>query len=95
MPNGYVVGRIDVTDPVKYAAYVPLATEAIRIHGGRVLTRGGVFEAMEGQARARNVIVEFESMDAARAYYHSPEYARARAARAGAAEVEIVIVEGV
>ena len=39
-------------------------------------------------------IVEFDSYDAARAYYHSAEYQAARALREGAAEVEMVLVEG-
>ncbi|WP_127088906.1 DUF1330 domain-containing protein [Aquabacter cavernae] len=95
MPKGYVIGRIDVIDPEKYAAYVPLATAAMKAHGGTVLTRGGLYEALEGPSRARNVIVEFPSLAAATAYFHSPEYTLARDARAGAAHVEIVAVEGV
>ena len=47
------------------------ATEAIKKHGGTALVRGGRHEALEGQARARNVVIEFESYDAARSYYFS------------------------
>ena len=50
---------------------------------------------MEGKARARNVVLEFESYDAARRYFHSEQYQAARALREGAAEIEMVLVEGV
>lgn len=95
MPKGYIVGRIDVIDEEKYSAYIPLATAAIQAYGGLVLSRGGRYEDLEGPARARNVLVEFPSFEAATTYYHSQQYERARAARAGAAHVEIVAVEGV
>ena len=57
--------------------------------------RGGRFEAVEGVARARNVVIEFDSFEAARAYYFSQEYQKAKALREGAAVVEFVLVEGV
>ncbi|HTR12108.1 MAG TPA: DUF1330 domain-containing protein [Roseiarcus sp.] len=95
MPKGYVISRVDVTDPVAYARYAEAATKAIAAHGGRPLARGGRSEALEGEARARNVILEFDSYETARAYYHSPEYQAARALRDGAAEMEVVLVEGV
>ena len=95
MPKGYAIVRVDIADPEAYARYAKLATEAIKSHGGRVLARGGRFEAVEGKARARNVIIEFDSFEAARAFYFSPDYAAARALREGAAEVEYVLVEGV
>ena len=95
MPKGYVIARIDITDPAAYARYAEAATKAIAAHGGRPLVRGGRHEALEGRARARNVVLEFDSYDAARAYYPSPEYQAARAFREGAAEMEIVLVEGV
>jgi uncharacterized protein (DUF1330 family) len=95
MPKAYVVTRVDVTDPEAYARYAGAATEAIATHGGRVLARGGRHEALEGKARARNVVLEFDSYDAARGYFHSAEYQAARAMREGAAEIEMVLVEGV
>jgi uncharacterized protein (DUF1330 family) len=95
MPKGYVISRVDITNPDAYARYAPAATKAIADHGGRILARGGRFEALEGKARARNVVLEFESYDAARRYYQSEQYQAARALREGAAEVEMVLVEGV
>jgi uncharacterized protein (DUF1330 family) len=95
MPKAYVISRVDVTDPGAYARYAAAATKAIAEHGGKPLARGGRSEALEGTARARNVVLEFESFDAARNYFHSEQYQAARALRAGAAEIEMVLVEGV
>ena len=95
MPKGYVISRVDVTNPEAYAGYAARADFAISTHGGRALARGGRFEVLEGKARTRNVVIEFDSYEAARAYYHSAEYQAARALREGAAEIEMVLVEGV
>ena len=95
MPKAYIVARVTVTDPEAYAEYAKGATEAIRKYSGRPLARGGAHEALEGEARARNVIIEFESLEQAKRYYHSPEYQAAKAKRAGAAVGEFVVVEGV
>ena len=95
MPKGYVISRVDIADPEAYAKYAAAATRAIADHGGRALARGGRYEALEGKARARNVVLEFDSYEAARAYYHSQQYQAARALREGADEMEMVLVEGV
>ena len=94
MPKGYVITRVDIKDPEAYARYAAEATKAIAALGGRPLVRGGRYEALEGKARARNVVLEFDSYDAARAWYHSAEYQAAKALREGAAEMEMVLVEG-
>jgi uncharacterized protein (DUF1330 family) len=71
------------------------ATKVIADHGGKPLARGGRSEALEGKARARNVVLEFESYDAARRYFYSEQYQAARALREGAADIEMLLVEGV
>jgi uncharacterized protein (DUF1330 family) len=95
MPKGYVISRVDVTNPEAYARYAAESTKVIAAHGGRALARGGRSEALEGKARARNVVLEFDSYEAARGYFYSAEYQAARALREGAAEIEMVVVEGV
>jgi uncharacterized protein (DUF1330 family) len=74
MPKGYVITRVDITNLEAYARYAAAATKAIVDHGGNPLARGGRSEALEGKARARNVVLEFESYDAARRYFHSEQY---------------------
>ena len=95
MPKAYVIARVDITDPEAYAVYAAAATEALKKSGGRPLVRGGRYEALEGQARARNVVVEFDSFDDARSYYFSELYQTAKTKREGAAIAEFVLVEGI
>ncbi len=95
MPKAYWIAHVTVTKPAPYALYAEGATEAFARHGGRVLARGGEAIALEGEVRPRNVVIEFDSLDAARACYASPEYQAAKAHRAGAGEAEIMILEGV
>ena len=92
----YVVSDIDVTDPVQYEEYKKLVPATITQYGGRYLTRGGAMTVLEGDwAPPRVVLLEFPTVDAARTWYNSPEYAKARAARAGASVAKILVVEGI
>jgi uncharacterized protein (DUF1330 family) len=95
MPKGYLVAHITVHDMERYQYYAQASAQAQKLHGARVLARGGAYEALEGAARPRNVILEFDSYEQARRYYHSPEYQAARQHRLGAAEGEFVLIEGV
>jgi uncharacterized protein (DUF1330 family) len=94
MPKGYVIARAIVTNPSAWAEYAAKATEAQTVYGGTPIVRGGRCEVAEGEGRARNVVIEFESFDKARAYAHSPEYAAARKLREQAGIIDIVVVEG-
>jgi uncharacterized protein (DUF1330 family) len=94
MPKGYWIGRVDVHDPEAYKAYVAANAEAFAKYGARFLVRGGRFEAVEGTARERNVVIEFPSYEAALACYRSPEYARALALRTPVSTADIVVIEG-
>ncbi|MGB3555652.1 MAG: DUF1330 domain-containing protein [Jannaschia sp.] len=95
MPKAYWIAHVTVTEPDPYALYAKGATEAFAAHGARVLARGGRIEALEGEGRPRNVVIEFDSMEAALACYRSPEYQAARAHRLGAGDAQIMILEGV
>lgn len=95
MPHGYVIANVRVTAPEAYEEYRKWSSEAIRAHGGEILVRGGQQQVMEGDLHARTVIVRFASFEVAKAFYHSAEYQRARQARAGAAVMNLVCVEGV
>ncbi len=94
MPKGYWVAHVDVKDAEGYKGYVAAAKAAFERYGARFLARGGPFEALEGNARPRNVIIEFPSLKAAHDCYHSPEYQVAKAIRQKFADAEMVLVEG-
>ena len=91
----YIVVDVRVSDPERIARYRELAEIAVGHYGGRYLVRGGAIETLEGEWQPeRLVIVRFDDADAARRFYDSPEYRAAREARAGAAEFDMLLVEG-
>jgi uncharacterized protein (DUF1330 family) len=95
MPKGYWIARVDVRNAEGYKDYVAAAKLAFDKYGANMLARGGGHEFAEGVGRARNVVIEFASLQAAHDCYHSPEYQAATAIRQKYAEGEIVLVEGV
>ena len=94
MPKGYWVVRVTVTNEENYPRYLAAAKPAFERFGAEFLVRGGRFDAPEGQARRRNVVVQFADYDTAVACYRSPEYAAARQIRMANAEADFLIVEG-
>jgi len=91
----YIIADIEVTDPVRYDEYRKLAGPAAQRYGGKYLVRGGAHELLEGDwSPNRVVVLEFPSVAQAKAFYHSPEYAAARAARKGASRSSLIVVEG-
>lgn len=94
MAKGYWIARVDVRDDDIYAKYRDANAIAFKKYGARFIIRGGKFENPEGSSRARNVVIEFPSYQAAVDCYHSPEYAHAISIRAPISEGDIVIIEG-
>ncbi|MBX7200109.1 MAG: DUF1330 domain-containing protein [Rhodospirillaceae bacterium] len=91
----YVIADIDVTDAAQYEEYKKIVPATIAQYGGKYLTRGGATVPLEGTwTPPRVVILEFASVVQAQAWYASPEYAKAKAARTGAASAKMLIVEG-
>ena len=92
----YLIARVEVTNPEAYENYKKLAAEAIAKYEGRYLARGGNMETLEGDEESRRVvIVVFPTLEQAKTFYNSPEYAEAKAAREGAARGQFVIVDGI
>lgn len=94
MPKGYWIGHVDVTNADEYPGYLTAAQPAYEKYGAKFLVRGGRFDPVEGTARSRHVVIEFESYDQAVACYQSPEYSAARKIRQANSEGDILIVEG-
>ena len=94
--SAYVIADVNVTDPDLFAEYRRRVPATIEKYGGRFVVRGGAVETKEGGwSPSRVVVVEFPSIDQARKWYHSPEYAPALALRLKAAETKLIFVEGV
>jgi len=94
MAKGYWVARGDVHDVEAYKEYIAANAAPIAKHGGRFLVRGGRFENPEGSSRARNVVIEFPSYQAALDCYRSPEYQAAVQIRLPISTIDMVVIEG-
>jgi len=91
----YLLVDCRVTDPMQYEQYKQLAQAAVAQYGGRYLVRGGETVVLEGTWQpGRVVVLEFPDLQRARAFYESPEYRAARAARVRAASMNMVAVAG-
>lgn len=92
----YVIIQGQVTDPAKYDEYKAKTPATLQKYGGKFIVRGGAAEDLEGKwDTGRVVVLEFPNVDAAKNWYHSPEYRKARAIREGAANMTFTVVEGI
>jgi uncharacterized protein (DUF1330 family) len=85
---------VSVRDEARYPDYLAAAKSAFEKYGARFIVRGGAFDLMEGDARERNVVVEFSDRATAKACYESPEYRAARLIRQRYADADFLIIEG-
>ena len=97
MPKAYMIVQYQsVAKPDKIADYAKLAGPAVAAQGGRFLVRGVPAKTYEAGKNERTVVVEFPSLEKARAAYEGPEYATALEALGKDAAVrDMRIVEGV
>lgn len=94
--TAYLIVRVNVTDTAQYQEYMKLSPGIIEQFGGKFMVRGGEKITLEGpEETGRVVLIEFPSVEQARAFYESPEYQHAISVRAGAATGQFVVVEGV
>ena len=95
MPKGYVILTEVVHDPDGMRAYSKAAGAAMAGSGVKVLVVDQQPEVLEGEWPAtQTVVLEFESVDAARAWYTSDAYQAAAQLRHDAADTDAVIVAG-
>lgn len=92
----YILIRIATDNPEQLKNYQQVAPAIIEKYQGKFLVRGGQSETLEGPEETRRlVVIEFPDMDAAKRFYHSPEYSAARKLREGVATAEFLAVNGV
>ncbi len=91
----YIVVQIDIKDPVPYQRYTTLTPPSIALYGGKYIVRGSELETLEGTWHPpRFVILEFPTVERAREWWNSPEYAEAKALRQSCASTEMLLVDG-
>ena len=94
MAKGYWIGRVDVRSDEGYKPYA-IGNQAIfKKYGARYVVRAGKFECVEGDARSRNVVIEFPDYATALACYNSPEYQANMKLHQPHSTADIVVTEG-
>ncbi len=92
---GYIVVQVEVQDQATYEEYKKLVPATIEKYGGRLKVRGGKTETLEGTwSPKRFIVIEFDSVEQAKKWWDSPEYAPAKAMRQRSAKTEMIVVEG-
>jgi uncharacterized protein (DUF1330 family) len=92
----YAIFEIETTDPAMMAAYREAAAPSVAVHGGRYLVRGGAVTPLEGGWNPdRIVVLEFDSVEQAKAWWNSAEYREPKLLRRAAGKTKMIIVEGV
>jgi uncharacterized protein (DUF1330 family) len=92
----YVIAEVEVTDPTTLQKYGEKAPQIVASFNGHYLVRGGKTVALEGEApKGYAVVIGFDSLEKARAWYDSPDYAAIRPFRQSSTKSRIFIAEGV
>jgi len=95
MPKGYVIFTEDIRDGAAIGVYVRQAIPTIMQAGGRIIVADDAPEPIEGSWHGtRTVVLEFDSVEAARNWYRSPDYQGVAGLRHAAADSNVAIVAG-
>ena len=94
-PLAYVIAEVEVTDPATFKQYADKAAGTIAAHDGRYIVRSGKTISLEGDAPKRFIVIQFESMEKAKAWEDSPDYEAIKPIRHSSAKSRVFIAEGV
>ncbi len=91
----YVLAEIEITNPEGYKGYSAVVGATIQKYGGRFLARGGMAQPLEGEwPERRRVLLEFPSVDAARKWWDSTEYAKPKQMRKASSKGRLLLLHG-
>ena len=94
--SAYLLAEIEIINAEGYKGYTSVVPESIRKYGGRFLVRGGTTHPLEGDwPERRRVIIEFPSVEAAKKWWDSPEYEKAKGMRRANSRGRLMLLEGV
>ena len=93
---GYIIVDVQINDPEAYERYKAAVPATLAAYGGKFLVRGGRAETLEGNWEPnRIVVVEFESVEKAKAWWSSQEYAAPKQLRQSASVTKMIVAEGI
>jgi len=91
-----IIVEVRITEPAKFEEYRKLVPATLEPYGGRFLARGGRVETLEGGwDPKRIVVIEFPTLERARAWWASEEYRIPKQMRMESAETRMIVVESV
>lgn len=92
----YIIVDVEITDPKEYEEYKKHTPSSLVPFDGKFLVRGGQVEALEGDWKpGRFVILEFPSLEKAKAWWNSPGYAPAKLIRQRASNTRMIVADGI
>jgi uncharacterized protein (DUF1330 family) len=92
----YMIANVEISDDEKIKEYLKATPGVVKKYSGRFLVRGGEFWIAEGDwSPKRLVIVEFESYEKAKEFWHSEEYKPLKALRQSSANTDMIFVDGI
>jgi len=93
--SAYVIVDVKITDPLEYEEYKKLTPAAIAAYDGKFIVRGGPVEVLEGEwDYGRIVLLEFDSVERAKEWWNSTEYAKAKSMRQRSSTTKMILVDG-
>ena len=94
--SAYIIVDVKITDPEVYKGYSKLVPATVEAYGGKFVVRGGAAENLEGDWEPNRIVVlEFESVEQAKAWHNSGEYREPKSIRHSASHGKMIVVEGV
>jgi uncharacterized protein (DUF1330 family) len=91
----YIIVDVAIHNALEYEEYKKLTPASIAAYEGKFIVRGTPTETLEGDwLPGRFVILEFPSLEKAKAWWASPEYAAAKAIRQQTANTNMIVVDG-
>jgi uncharacterized protein (DUF1330 family) len=94
-PRAFYISEFVVTDREGMKPYSANVESTFLPYGGRYIVRGGKIDTLEGDGpKGGMVVIEFDSVEKAQAWYHSPAYQKLMPSRRKSAKSRVYIVEG-
>ena len=92
----YIIAEVSIHNPLEYEDYKKLTPQSLKAFDGKFIVRGGKTETMEGDWNPeRVVVIEFPTVQQAKAWWNSEGYAPAKALRQRTAHTKMILVPGV
>ena len=93
--KAYVIVDVKIHDHSRYDDYKKLTPASLAPFDGKFVVRGGKTETLEGDWEpGRIVVLEFPSLEKAKAWWSSAGYAPAKAIRQASSDTRMIVVEG-